>query len=55
MTAIRTLGGREVAYSPFVTLLNIAVAIAPKRRRAVPARPAAVPLHIIVRMRSFSK
>lgn len=43
-TLERTLLGREVAYLPFVTLLKIAVAIAPKRRRAVPARPAAVPL-----------
>lgn len=40
--------GRDVAYFPFVTLLKIAVAIAPKRSRAVPARPAAVPLLVLV-------
>lgn len=44
VTADRTLEGRDVEYLPFVTLLNIAVAMAPKRRRAVPASPAAVPL-----------
>jgi hypothetical protein len=47
-TEVRTLLGRDVAYFPFVTLLKIAVAIAPKRRRAVPARPAAVPLLFFV-------
>jgi hypothetical protein len=31
-------------YLLLLTLLKIAVATAPKRRRAVPAKPAAVPL-----------
>lgn len=45
---VRMLVGRVEVYFEFVTLLNIAVAIAPKRRRAVPARPAAVPLWILL-------
>jgi hypothetical protein len=49
----RTDGAREVAYLPFVTLLKMAVAIAPKRRRAVPASPAAVPLFEFVSIRSL--
>ncbi len=43
-TASRTWAGRVSAYLLLVTLLKMAVATAPARRREVPARPAAVPL-----------
>lgn len=41
-----TWDGRDAAYLLFAMLLNIAVAIAPKRSRVVPARPAATPLFL---------
>ena len=47
-TFARTEAGRVLAYFPFVTLLKMAVAMAPKSNLVVPARPAAVPLHYVV-------